>query len=48
MIICLVLLFQVAGDLFWRLYNNQGIMVLCYKVAVRITYFTEELGALQP
>jgi len=48
MIICLVLLLQVAGDFFWRLYNNQGTTVVCYKVAIRIVYAAKALEALQP
>jgi hypothetical protein len=47
MIICLVLLFQVAGDFYWKLYNNIGTTVICYKVAVRIKYNLEALEALQ-
>jgi hypothetical protein len=45
---CLVLLFQLAGWLFWRLNNNQGITVVCYKVAVRIVFGAKTLEALQP
>jgi len=48
MIICLVLLFQVAGDFYWKLYNNKWDTVICYKVAVRINYNREALEALQP
>ena len=48
MIICLVLLFQVAGHFFLRLYNNEGTTVVCYKVAIRIVYDIRALKAPQP
>ena len=48
MIICLALLFQVAGYLIWRLYNDQGTTVVCFKVEVRIVYDMKALKGLQP
>jgi len=48
MIMCLVLLFQVAGNFFLNLNNNQGTTLVCYKVAVRILYDPGALEALQP
>jgi len=37
----------VAGDFYWKLQNNIGNTVICYKVAVRIKYNLEALEALQ-
>lgn len=48
MIKCLVLLFQVAGNLYWTLQNNDQSTVICYKVAVRLVYSSKLLEALQP
>jgi hypothetical protein len=38
----------VSGYLYWRLYNNQGTTVACYKVAVSIVYDIKALKSLQP
>jgi hypothetical protein len=48
MIMCLVLLFQVTGSFFLRLYNTQLTTVICIRVAARIVYDPEALEALQP
>jgi len=38
----------VAGYLIWRLYNDQGTTVVCFKVEVRIVYDMKALKGLQP
>ena len=48
MIKCLILLFQVAGNLYLTLKDNDQTTVICYKVAVRVVYSSKLLKALQP
>jgi hypothetical protein len=48
MIKCLILLFQVAGNLYLTLKDSDQTTVICYKVAVRVVYSSKLLKALQP